>query len=359
MNEWYYQTAFQINALASDDLQQGGPPPNADNILINGTNKNANGGGTYNQVSITKGKKYRLRLINMSGDNFIRVSLDSHVLEVMAADFIPVKPFTVDTLLIAIGQRYDVVINANQTAGNYWFRANAATDCLSGNDFYGRAIWTYSGVTAGTPTSNAYAEPSSCLDPTQAAPYWVQPVPSGSFASSIGALDVNLTQAQVVPNGDAIVVWALNTSSINVAWEKPTLQYIMDGNTSYPTSLNVIPTVNEGAWNYVVIQQLNTDPPVPHPFHLHGHDFFMLGEGTGTFSASTASLNWATPPRRDTAILTGGGYLAIAFNSNNPGAWLMHCHIVSTLPAFLHFSEQRLILHIGVARQRRLGRPVP
>ncbi|KAK0940481.1 laccase, multicopper oxidase, benzenediol:oxygen oxidorectuctase [Friedmanniomyces endolithicus] len=327
LNEWYYQTSYQINAIASVNLGNGGPPPNADNMLINGTNKNANGGGSYNQVKITSGKKYRLRLINMSVDNYIRVSLDGHAMQVMTTDFIPCKPFSVNSLLLGIGQRYDVVINANQTAGNYWFRANVANDCLSGNNFYGRAIWSYSSVTPGTPTTSANTQDSVCLEPSQAAPYWVQPVPSGSFASQIDALDVGLTKAQVVPNGDAIIVWAINTSSINVAWDHPTLQYVMEGNTSYPTQFNVVPTVNEGAWNYVVVQMLPNNPPVPHPFHLHGHDFFLLGQGSGTFSAGSASLNFATPPRRDTATVPGGGWLAIAFNSNNPGTWLMHCHI--------------------------------
>lgn len=31
--------------------------------------------------------------------------------------------------------------------------------------------------------------------------------------------------------------------------------------------------------------------------------------------------------RRDTATLPAGGYLVLAFESDNPGAWLMHCHI--------------------------------
>jgi hypothetical protein len=34
-------------------------------------------------------------------------------------------------------------------------------------------------------------------------------------------------------------------------------------------------------------------------------------------------LNWNNPVRRDTATLPAGGWLAIAFSSNNPGAWLM------------------------------------
>jgi len=55
----------------------------------------------------------------------------------------------------------------------------------------------------------------------------------------------------------------------------------------------------------------------------------VLGTGdTGKFNAATdtASLNFVNPTRRDVAMLPGG-WLAIAFQTDNPGAWLLHCHI--------------------------------
>jgi hypothetical protein len=39
------------------------------------------------------------------------------------------------------------------------------------------------------------------------------------------------------------------------------------------------------------------------------------------------TLNSDNPPRRDVATLPAAGYLVIAFKTDNPGAWLMHCHI--------------------------------
>ncbi|KAM0693731.1 hypothetical protein Q7P36_006988 [Cladosporium allicinum] len=325
VNDWYYRTAYQIDALTLQALQNRGPGPGGDNILINGTNKNAAGGGKYNAVTIKKGKKYRLRLINISVDNNIRVSLDNHPMQVMTSDFIPIKPYTTEWVLLAIGQRYDVVINANQTAGNYWFRANVARDCLSSNSFNAKAIWTYDTVTAGTPASSAYSEPNVCTEPTNLAPYWKQAVPPGPFVNQ--PMNVNLTKAKLEPNGDTMVVWAINTSSINVHWETPTLKYLMDRNTNYPTELNVVPTTSDGKWNYWLIQSVQGTAPVPHPMHLHGHDYFVIGQGGGVYDPSSAVLNWDTPPRRDTATLPGGGWMAIAFPSNNPGAWLLHCHI--------------------------------
>lgn len=83
-------------------------------------------------------------------------------------------------------------------------------------------------------------------------------------------------------------------------------------------------------WSYWIIQETPGTPvPIPHPIHLHGHDFYVLGSGVGVFDKvnSVPSLKFQNPTRRDTAILPGGGWLAIAFPTDNPGAWLMHCHI--------------------------------
>ncbi len=64
-----------------------------------------------------------------------------------------------------------------------------------------------------------------------------------------------------------------------------------------------------------------------HPIHLHGHDFWVISQAIGTFDLETSDLNLINPPRRDVATLPGNGYLAIAFKKDNPGSWLLHCHI--------------------------------
>lgn len=64
-----------------------------------------------------------------------------------------------------------------------------------------------------------------------------------------------------------------------------------------------------------------------HPIHLHGHDFWVIGQATGQFDLATSDLNLVNPPRRDVASLPANGYLAIAFKKDNPGSWLLHCHI--------------------------------
>jgi len=74
--------------------------------------------------------------------------------------------------------------------------------------------------------------------------------------------------------------------------------------------------------------------------HLHGHDFVILGQSSSLenpldpsaaprpfTSADTASLKFDNPTRRDTTILPGFGWLAVAFKTDNPGSWPFHCHI--------------------------------
>ena len=66
--------------------------------------------------------------------------------------------------------------------------------------------------------------------------------------------------------------------------------------------------------------------------HLHGHDFAILKTGNNSiddFASGKAfqNLTYNNPPRRDVVQIVAGGYVIIAFKADNPGSWLMHCHI--------------------------------
>lgn len=61
--------------------------------------------------------------------------------------------------------------------------------------------------------------------------------------------------------------------------------------------------------------------------HLHGHDFAILAQSDTPYWDPTVRLNLNNPPRRDVALLPANGYLILAFKSDNPGSWLLHCHI--------------------------------
>lgn len=38
-------------------------------------------------------------------------------------------------------------------------------------------------------------------------------------------------------------------------------------------------------------------------------------------------LNGFNPTRRDTTVLPAYGWSVVAFHTNNPGAWVFHCHV--------------------------------
>ena len=111
VNEWYYQTTFQLaynvharlQLLPTGDLPASGPPA-ADNILVNGTGKDAHGNGQYSRTTVEAGKRYRLRVINTSVDNALRVSLDNHPFQVITADSIPIRPYMASSILVNIGK---------------------------------------------------------------------------------------------------------------------------------------------------------------------------------------------------------------------------------------------------------------
>jgi hypothetical protein len=65
-----------------------------------------------------------------------------------------------------------------------------------------------------------------------------------------------------------------------------------------------------------------------HQIHLHGHDFAILEQAENrTYDPANLNLKLDNPPRRDVVLLPKKGYVVIAFKADNPGIWLLHCHI--------------------------------
>jgi Multicopper oxidase len=60
---------------------------------------------------------------------------------------------------------------------------------------------------------------------------------------------------------------------------------------------------------------------------MHGNDLRILASGEGQWDEDVSKLQINNPMRRDTFMLRGGGYAILAFYTDNPGVWLLHCHI--------------------------------
>jgi FtsP/CotA-like multicopper oxidase with cupredoxin domain len=108
-------------------------------VLVNG--KGRSPGDTKSPLAVVEaknGEKIRLRLINGSSTYALRFQIDGHPLTVIATDGAPVRPVTVDNLVLGVGERYDVLIEA-AGQGTHWIRAVT----LNGNE--ARAILHYAG----------------------------------------------------------------------------------------------------------------------------------------------------------------------------------------------------------------------
>lgn len=76
--------------------------------------------------------------------------------------------------------------------------------------------------------------------------------------------------------------------------------------------------------------------------HLHGHNFFVLAEGQGTWDGKIT--NYPATQRRDVQIIqqskdfTTPSYLVIQYDTDNPGVWPFHCHIAWHVSAGLYIN---------------------
>jgi len=326
LQDWSHKPLnFMYHAL---ELVQNGQrsSPTLENGLINGKNTYEAGGERWS-MTVTKGKTYRLRVLNAAIQSTFKFYIDGHKFTVIAADLVPIVPYETNIINVNNGQRYDVIFTADQDSANYWMRADNQQPCsniTNGLDI--KAILHYDDAPDRTPESTAYTYTPECVDE---APENLVPVVPWNAGTAASEIDKDVV---IQPNGGNpnLFKWTLSGTAFFSQWSDPTLMSIYEDGTvpTYSGDL-AIREDNLGEWIYVVI---DSPIPLPHPIHLHGHDFLVLDQGFGLYNAATASLNLNNPPRRDTAIMpfqpgTVGGYLVVAFYTDNPGVWLMHCHI--------------------------------
>lgn len=325
INEYYPMTAPQAVWLQTRLGHISAP-----NYLLNGQNIKLDGSaGKRAQWNFTPGKAHRLRFINSGIASHYKIQIDNHKLIVIMVDFVAIQPYVTDELSIGIGQRYDVIVEANQPVGNYYLRALMSSECSFGdNDGTGTAngIISYNGAPAGLPTTKAGPHSDICIDPalTDLIPMAPKSVDNSTWATANEALEVAIHQISL--SNDSFFKWTLDHHSQVTNWNTPSIIQAAQANDTWPADANALVWPNADTWTFGIIQNTFS---IPHPMHLHGHDFAILGQGPGTFDAATGMklLNFDSPPRRDSVQLISSGWTVIAFRTDNPGVWVMHCHI--------------------------------
>jgi FtsP/CotA-like multicopper oxidase with cupredoxin domain len=278
-----------------------------------------------------------LRLINSGAFGEFQFSIDNHTLSVIEADSTLVQPVTVHRVPIHIAQRYSVIFHANQTATNYWMRAQINEHCFSFDspvlDPDLRALISYTNSTSEPTESVDWLDALDLicedLSPSNLSPLSIEQAPNKdttyevtvSFQIGAYALDkayINSTTwtADKIPTLNQAVTrlqadnTKFNTAGLSSAYDSS--QFVIDVPTYQVIDL-LVNNLDEGA----------------HPFHLHGHQFWIMASGgSGYFDwNSYSTLNTTNPMRRDTMTIDAYGWALIRFRADNPGLWAFHCHI--------------------------------
>ncbi|ORY83204.1 multicopper oxidase-domain-containing protein [Protomyces lactucae-debilis] len=320
--------------LVKKFFKQG--PQAASATLFNGRGVRSDSGnlrGSFyeitQKVKFKRGYRYLLRLINASVDQKFQVSLDNHTMTVVAFDFVPVEPYEVETALLSIGQRMDVVITATGVDDmSYWFRADTSdmatdrgTTCgdLNLSKEQSKAIVRYVQADSSDPTTQPHTYTPHCSDEINSD----KVVPMVPLTLPAPAQDqIYKIAFKLVVNASGDINFLADNSSLFLDWSHPSLGFVYDRITEFPRPFNVYELKGEPTDTVLIVLQDTTG--IPHPIHLHGHDMSIAALGTGTWDGN---FDLDNPPRRDTVQMDAGGHLAMHFRLDNPGLWLFHCHI--------------------------------
>ncbi|KAJ8912104.1 hypothetical protein NQ315_005440 [Exocentrus adspersus] len=114
-------------------------------LLVNGKSPIASG-HALSTFNVEKKKRYRFRVAYTGGTVGcpVNISVDNHVLKIIAVDGNPINPYEVKSAELAKGERLDFILKANQALGAYFLRVKSS---CNNNDIYGLAIISYNGAT--------------------------------------------------------------------------------------------------------------------------------------------------------------------------------------------------------------------
>jgi FtsP/CotA-like multicopper oxidase with cupredoxin domain len=79
-----------------------------------------------------------------------------------------------------------------------------------------------------------------------------------------------------------------------------------------------------------LVNEMASDHPMHHPFHLHGAGRFLVLARDGV---TEPNLVW-----KDTVLVRTGQTVDILFDVTNPGLWMAHCHIAEHMQSGMMFS---------------------
>ena len=265
------------------------------------------------------GETIRLRFINAAASTYFYLQSATGPLRIVAADGPPVRPLSINRLLVGMAETYDVIIRI-PPSGKWEVRATSQDGSGHASVFLGDGeIHPAPEVPRpdnyrmdhhlmaamdememdDTPAHHHMAEPERPLPPYAK----LRALRSTAFPASLPrrTLEMRLT-------GDMErYIWSFNGKT-----------FAQDG---------VIPIKN----GEVIRMEFINDTMMHHPIHLHGH-FFRVLSGQGKDA-----------PLKHTIDVPPMGKRTIEFHADNYGDWLLHCHLLY----HMHAGMTRIVSYQG------------
>ncbi|TCZ80247.1 multicopper oxidase family protein [Paenibacillus albiflavus] len=245
---------------------------------------NGKTGDAINSLPVKKGDKVRLRFIN-AGYLTHKLHIHGHDYRIIATDGQPVNsPALISNQLIAIapGERYDIEFTADNP-GKWLIEEHGDEDRMKNM----RTVIAYEGSNSSV-TSD-----------------WKEDQPLFDLTKYGAATNMKFTLNQPYDHEETL---NLNTSVLN-------------GETVYTINDKVFPNTDKihvQKGDIVKVKFINKSPKDDHPMHLHGHFFQILSKNGKPIEGS--------PIIKDTLNVKPGEEYVVAFEADNPGDWMFHCH---------------------------------
>jgi FtsP/CotA-like multicopper oxidase with cupredoxin domain len=242
--------------------------------------------GDPDVISVEPGGRVLLRVINSSSMSAFHVDLGALDGELIAVDGFPVAPVVARRFPIAVAQRLDLRLVLPRAAG-----AHPVLALLEGDKKQTGIILRTAGAPIARISDTAgAASPALTLDL------------EGRLraASPLKPRTADRTHTLNLTGTMAGYSWSLN----NVPWSKD------------------VPPLAIARGERVELIFVNKTP-MPHPMHLHGHEFQVVEIDGKRFAGAV----------RDTVLVPPGRRMVVAFDANNPGLWALHCHLLYHLEA--------------------------
>lgn len=346
--------------------------------------------------NLESGKSHRLRFINTGAFTEFQIQLDEHEFAVTEADGTDLVPEYYHRLKINPAQRYSVIVNANHTDRElFWLRARMVEHCFKEPNpeltAELHAVLQYVSSTTDpapsvqTPTTSDWPEPIElqCRDmnTTELKPLVPNPPPQtadhqlfiranfeiGDWRLSRGFFNTSSWRSNVT--SPTLFRWLDGATANNASFTDPFSSKKTRQEADFGKEISVpAEPMNAGVNDLVfdshrelVYQSTGTQvidllisnfDDGAHPFHLHGHKFWVLAGGKGypPEQLSTPSnlnydlgeefpgtgpshleklpgMNLVDPLYRDTVTVEGFGWALLRFVADNAGLWAFHCHI--------------------------------